>query len=149
MANGDNLKEWWKKYHRGEVQLSPNHGKRGKDKPETIRKIKATDKTLANRYYERTGRRLEIEMQNQRDMIELMVREAGDIEDQEKRFEALARAQSAMATFNQTFLPYLEQKLGELKSDIKLEDKISLEDALDESVQISQVKSQEITDETE
>lgn len=148
MPKGDSLKRYWEKYRNGEVQLGENHGKRGKDKPGTVRKISSNDKTLATRYYERTGRRLDVEMENQRDMIQMMFDAASEIGDPEKRMDALYKAQQAMATFNQTFLPYMEQKLGELKSESTVEQKMSLDDVLDDNYEIAQDKSQEITDET-
>lgn len=133
MPRGDSLKRYWESYNRGEVALGENHGVRGKDKPGTMRKVSSTDKTVAKRYYEKTGRTMDVEMADQKAMVQMMFDTASEIEDPETRFNALERAQNAQAKFNQTWLPYTEQKLGVLQSTTTLEDKISLEDALNET----------------
>ena len=48
MPRGDSLKRYWEAYRRGEVELGENHGKRGPDKPETVRAI-GDNRTLQQR----------------------------------------------------------------------------------------------------
>ena len=127
----NNLRKFWQDYRDGKVQLSPNHGRRGKDKPGTFRKISADNKTLSRRYYEETGRTLHKEMADQRMLIEIMITKAMDIEDPTEQQDALARAYTALANFNRDFAPYLEHKLGTLEAGGTVEDKISLDDALE------------------
>ena len=122
------VKRYWLEIAAGLRKKSDNHGVRGKDiNPRAI----PASKTLATRYYEQTGRRIDKEMVAQREMVQIMFETAAEIEDSEARFAALNQAQSAMAKFNQTWLPYMEQRLGTLQSEQTLEDKISLEQALE------------------
>ena len=123
------VRRYWLEIAAGLRERDENHGQRGKDKA-LVRAIPAS-KTLATRYYEQTGRRIDGEMIKQREMVEIMFTTASEIEDAEVRFEALNKAQAAMAKFNSTWLPYMEQKLGTLQSTGTLEDKISLEQALE------------------
>ena len=71
MPRGDSLKKYWEAYRRGEVELGENHGKRGPDKPTTVRAI-GDNRTLQQRYFERTGRRMDQEMSAEREMIDMM-----------------------------------------------------------------------------
>ena len=75
-------------------------------------------------------------MANQRAFLDAMVEEATKIEDDDARMEALNSVYDKLAAFNATFAPYMEQKLDTLKSTQTIEDKISLDDALNESPQI-------------
>ena len=135
MPRGDSFKRYWEAYRKGEVTLAENHGVRGKDKPGTMRKITSTDKTMATRYYERTGRRLDMEMADERALIEIMLQGAMGEEDPDVQFEKVDKARKALSDFNTRWAPYLEQKLDTLKSDQKLEDKISLDDALSGAIE--------------
>lgn len=123
------VKKYWNEVKAGLRPLPANHGIRGKDK--NPRPIPAS-KTLATRYHERTGRRLDMEMEDQRIMVDMMFRAAAEIPDATERFQALNQAQQAMADFNKTWLPYTEQKLGALKSEQTLEEKQSLDDILND-----------------
>lgn len=136
MPRGDSFKRYWEAYRRGEVTLAENHGVRGKDKPTTFRKVTATDKTLAARYHEKTGKSAVGAMANEQGMIDLMMEAASQIEDDETRFSMLSKAQAAQNKFNTTWAPYLEQKLDNIKSDQRLEDKISLDDALNGTIEL-------------
>ena len=136
MPRGDSFKRYWQDYREGKITLAENHGVRGKDKPGTIRKITSTDKTMATRYYERTGRRLDMEMADERALIEIMLQGAMGEEDPDVQFDKVDKARKALSDFNTRWAPYLEQKLDTLKSDQKLEDKISLEDALNGTIEI-------------
>ena len=108
---------------------SPNQGKRGKDHPDTIRPISAS-KTIATRYYERTGRRIEQELEQQRDLINTMLLEVCEIEDTQERFAALAKAQDALAKFNNMVLPYMETKMGTLQTEQTVEEARSADAAI-------------------
>ena len=136
MPRGDSLKRFWDDYRNGKAELGENHGKRGKDKPETFRKISSTDKTFSTRYYERTGRTFDKEIATQRALIDIMIDEASQIEDDEERMKALNNAYDRLAAWTATFAPYMEQKLDTLKSTETIEDKISLDDLLNEAPQI-------------
>lgn len=122
------VKRHWLEIAAGLKPTPENHGNRGKDKG--VRAIPAS-KTLATRYYEKTGRRIDNEMESQRQMVEIMFQSAAEIEDPTERFSALAKATDAMAKFNTTWAPYLEQKLGTLQSETTLEERMSLEEALE------------------
>ena len=105
------------------------HTGRGKDAPDTMRPLPGS-KTIATRYYERTGRNVIVEMEQQQLLCQLMFESAGQIDDPIKRFHALDKAQAAQAKFNQTYLPYLEQRLGTLRSESTVEQQRSLDDVL-------------------
>ena len=117
---GGGVRKHWLEIKAGFKEQPDGQGQRGKDKPDTVRKISAS-KTIATRYYERTGRRFEQEMQMEKEMIHLMFEAAAEMEDPQERFQALEKAQKAQATFNKTFAPYLEQKLGTLQSERTVE----------------------------
>ena len=136
MPRGDSFKRYWEAYRNGDAELSENHGKRGKDKPTTFRKISSTDKTLSTRYFERTGRTFDKELANQRAFLDAMLEEATKMEDDDARLEALNDVYDKLAAFNATFAPYMEQKLDTLRSTETIEDKLSLDDVLNESTQI-------------
>ena len=127
--NGGGAKEYWRKVKAGEIAMPEGIGKRGKDKPTTMRKIPAS-KTIATRYYENTGRRIDQDMADQRMMVDMMFDAASAIHDPEDRFNALDKAQAAMTKFNQTWLPYTERKLGTLQSTTTVEEHQSLDDIL-------------------
>lgn len=146
MPRGDSWKRHWEKYRNGEVELSPNHGKRGSDNPTSERQLNKPGNTLAKRYYERTGRDIIADMEQQRVMIDMMFDLIPDIDDPSEALKALKTANDALAKFNNTFAPYLEQKLSPMKSNAVLEDQITLDDALNS---IEHSKKIEITDETE
>lgn len=116
-------------------KTSPNQGKRGKDKPTTVRKISAS-KTIATRYYERTGRRIEQEMELQRELINTMLIEASEIEDPQERFTALRQAQDALAKFNNMALPYMESKQGTMKSEQTVEEARSADAAILAAIEV-------------
>ena len=129
MPRGDSLKRYWEAYRRGEVELGENHGKRGPDKPETVRAI-GDNRTLQQRYFERTGRRMDQEMSAEREMIDMMFLEASECDDPERRFDLLARCQQAQAKFNTTWARYTEHALGTLQTEQTIEEKLSLDDVL-------------------
>ena len=136
MPRGDSLIRFWDDYRNGKAELGENHGKRGKDKPTTFRKISSTDKTFSTRYYERTGRTFDKEIATQRALIDIMIDEASQIEDDDERMKALNNAYDRLATWTATFAPYMEQKLDTLRSTETMEDKLSLDDLLNEAPQI-------------
>ncbi len=140
MPRGDGLKKYWEQVRNGERELPENIGKRGKDKPGTVRPI-GDNRTLQARYYERTGRRMDMEMADERAMIDMMFDAASEIDDPVERLNQLAKVQSAQSKFNANWARYTEHQLGTLKTEQTVEDKISLDDALSGNLQI--------TDETE
>lgn len=125
------VRKHWLEIAAGLKVQPEGQGNRGKDI--NARAIPAS-KTLATRYYEQTGRRLDLEMVKHREMVEIMYQSASEIEDPEARFAALEKATSAMEKFNRQWSPYLEQKLGTLQSTTTLEEKMSLEEALNGEV---------------
>ena len=102
MPRGDSLKKFWEEYRAGNAELGPNHGKRGKDKPGTVRAI-GDNRTLQKRYYERTGRRMDQEMADEKALINMMLESASAIADPQERLDALARVQTAQNRFNTTW----------------------------------------------
>ena len=115
---------YWMKKKSGLIE----HEHRGKDKvPRPI----AASKTLAARYYQQTGRRLDLEMEQEQLLVQMMFDTAALIEDPKERFTALKEATAAQSRFNKTWLPFLEQKLGTLQSSQTLEERQSLSDALE------------------
>ena len=130
MPRGDNLKEWWKQYHAGQVELGPNHGKRGKDKPETMRNVRANDKTLTQRYFERTGRRADREMADEQQMVQMLMSLALEAADPDTAFDRLDKVRKAQSDFNSKWAPFLEQKLPAYKTEQKIEE-MTLDDALE------------------
>ena len=124
------LKKYWEDYRAGKVELRPNHGMRGKDKPETIRPIQAQSKSLAVRYYERTGRRLDKEMADEQKMIEMLMNLAMESDDKDDAFDKLNQVRRAQSEFNSKWAPFLEQKLDTKKSNEKIEDTLTLDDVL-------------------
>lgn len=119
------IRRHWLEVAAGLKAMPENIGKRGKDKG--VRAIPGS-KTLATRYYERTGRRIDQEMEAERDMVEIMFQAAAEMEDPEARFAALDKAQKAMSAWNRNWTPYLEQKLGTLQSTDTVEGRRTLED---------------------
>ena len=118
---------YWNKVKAGELPMPKGIGKRGKDK--VVRAIPAS-KTVATRYYEKTGRRMDVEMAEQQATIQLMFEAAGQMEDPMDRFTALDKCQAAQAKFNTTWLPYVEQKLGTLQSTTTVEEHKSTDEAI-------------------
>ena len=114
---------YWAKKRAGLV----SHTSRGKDI--SVRPLPAS-KTLATRYYENTGRNIIKEMEDERQLVQMMFDTASNIEDPHQRFLALDKCTAAQSRFNKTWTPYLEQKLGTLQSTSTIEDKISLDDIL-------------------
>lgn len=112
---------YWLKKKLGVIE----HEHRGADK--TPRAITAS-KTLATRYYQQTGRRIDLEMEQEQQLVQMMFETASQIEDPEARFTALEKATAAQSRFNKTWLPFLEQKLGTLQSTQTLEEKVGLDD---------------------
>ena len=136
MPRGDSLKKYWEAYRRGEVELGENHGKRGPDKPETVRAI-GDNRTLQQRYFERTGRRMDQEMSAEREMIDMMFLEASECDDPERRFDLLSKCQAAQARFNTTWAKFMEHGLGTIQTEQTIEEKRSLDDALSGKLEIA------------
>ena len=128
----EHLKQYWEDYRNGKVKLKEGHGVRGKDKnPRNI----PGSKTLATRYFEQTGRRIDQEMADQQAMIQMMFDAASRMEDDQERFNALSKVTAEQAKFNSQWAPFLEQKLGTLQSDMTVEQHKSLDDVLNEAIE--------------
>ena len=114
---------YWVKKKAGLVHHEP----RGPDI--NVRKNPA-QKTVALRYRQQTGRRIEDDMEQEQLMVKMMFECATQMSDPQERFAALRDANKAQNSFNKTWAPYLEHKLGVLNTVETVEDKISLDDVL-------------------
>ena len=118
----NNVQRHWLQVKAGLKAMPEDIGKRGKDLPTSPRQVRKKV-SVAQRYYEITGgRSIEQDMKTQQQMIQLMFDEASAIDSAEKRFKALAECQRAQSDFNRTWLPYLEVKLGTMKTETTVEE---------------------------
>ncbi len=103
------------------------HNSRGKDKKPRRPHGKAS---LADRYFRMTGKNITYEMEAEAQQVEMMAETAAQISDPVARFKALEAATKARNAFSRAWAPYMERKLGTLKSEQSAEQHLGLDDLL-------------------
>ena len=125
----EHMQEYHRKRMAGEIEQSPNHGKRGPDK----KPRKGTSmKSFEKRYYERTGRTIFQDMQQQMEEIDMMREMAMACNDPDERFQMLKTVNEMRNKYNNLWAPYLQSKQGVVQTDVKAEEMETLDDILGE-----------------
>ena len=113
---------------RADGTVNENHGQRGPDKHPRAPKAK---KTFEKKYYDATGRTVNADMKRMQERIAEMQKIADSLDNEPlKKFEMLEKVQVIEDKFYKTFGPYMLQKQGTIKTTIKDEDMVSLDDVL-------------------
>lgn len=121
----NNLTEYHARVKSGNA--APGHGKRGPDKkPRKGPGMKSFEK----RYYDRTGRTIFQDMNEQMEEIQEMKELAKMCNDPEEKFKMLKEVNSLRQKYNAQWAPYLQAKKGVIQTDVKEEELESLDDIL-------------------
>ena len=88
------------------------------------------NKPVAVRYYERTGRHIDADMEQDLTMINQMYDTAATIEDRDDRFSALKDCAAAMSRYNKNWAPYLERRLPAMQPEEIKEETMTIEQIL-------------------
>lgn len=106
-----------------------NHGKRG---PDTKPRPPRDKKSFQARYYDATGRTVNMDMRRMQERIASMQQLADNMgnENPKQKFDMLKEVQQMEDKFYKTFGPYMLQKQGTMKTETVEEDMVSLDDVL-------------------
>ena len=121
-ANEGN-RSYWEKVRAGEIEVVP----RGPDKKPRSRRDK---KSFEKRYYDKTGRSITQDMQEQIEEIQMMKEIAMSMNDPEAKFAALKEVSVLRDKYNKQWAPYLVSKMGTTRVDTSAEEEVSLDDVL-------------------
>ena len=113
---------YWAKVQAGDVTHSPAKKPRA-PLPYT------GSKPVAVRYYERTGRHIDEDMELELTMVNQMYQAAGKL-PKDERFAALKDCAAAMSRYNKNWAPYLERRLPAMQPEEIKEETMTIEQIL-------------------
>ncbi len=119
------MRKYWDDVNAGKVE----HNGRGPDKKP--RANTGTMKSFEKRYYESTGRRIQDDMREQQEEIQLMKQIAMAMgNDPAEQFKLLKEVNSLRDKYNRQWAPYLQGKKGMIENTAKEDEYESLDDIL-------------------